>query len=187
MNSEDVTTAAASAERPWTDAESDAAFEALGDKVITATRRFMRSNRRRRIEASLYTVHGHELSRTQIDVLEVVDREGEVRMSHLAARLRLDPSTVTRTVNPLVKLDLVERFTDPANRRSVVVRCTPGGADAIARVIDERRKVMRETLTPMAPSRRLLLAELLDEYTTLIAEVPATAGDARDTSQPEPR
>lgn len=179
MSAEDMGTGAATegAGRPWTDAESDAAFEALGDKVIDATRRFMRSNRRLRIQSRLYTVHGHEFSRTQIAALEVIDREDGVRMSHLAARLGLDPSTVTRTINPLVKLGLVERYNDPENRRSVVVRCTTDGADSIARVVEARRRVMRETLSPMEPSRRLLLAELLDEYTTLIEGLPDSDDD----------
>ncbi|GEM_PF-2616163 len=154
--------------RPWTDAESDAAFEILGDRLIDVTRRFLRSNRRERIQTKLYTVEGRELGPAQIDALEVVDDEGEVHMNRLAARLRLDPSTVTRAINPLVDMRLLERYTDPANRRYVVLRCTPAGTDAVKRVVEERRSVMRETLEPMDPQRRLLLVELLDEYITLL-------------------
>lgn len=187
MPSDDVDSDAAPVGRSWTDGDSDASFELLGDRLIDATRKFLRSNRRERIQAELYTINGRELSRTQIQALEVIDSEDEVRMSHLAARLRLAPSTVTRTVDPLVKLGLIERFTDTSNRRCVMIRCTGEGADAIARVIDERRRVMRETLAPMEPGRRILLAELLDEYTTLMERGGAGAGDTRDTSQPEPR
>lgn len=160
-------------ERLWTEAESDATFEALGDQLIDVTRRFMRSNRRERIQSQLYTIEGRELGRAQIDALEVVSQDGDVRMNQLAARLRLDPSTVSRTTNPLVELGLVERFTDPSNRRYVVLRCTSVGRKAIVRVIEDRRRAMREALTPMDPGRRLLLVELLDEYTTLMEELPA--------------
>lgn len=171
----DVGVDATSVGRSWTDAESDAAFDQLGDGIIDATRRFLRSHRRRRIQSELYTVNGHELSRTQVQALEVLNSEADLRMSHLAARLGLDPSTVTRIVNPLVTIGLVERFTDPSNRRVVLIRCTDEGTDTIDRVVDERRRVMRETLVPMEPSRRLLLAELLDEYTTLIEQVSSRA------------
>lgn len=166
--------------RSWTDAESEAAFEALGDQVIDATRRFLRSKRRTRIQAAIYTVDGYELGRAQVDTLETVFREGEVRMKQLAAQLGVDPSTVTRTTDPLVSRGLVDRFTDPANRRSVVLRCTPAGEKAIAHIIDERRRVMRQTLEPMEPSRRLLLVDLLDEYTTLMESYQASAEGVPD-------
>lgn len=180
MPSDNVEPSATPTEKSWTDAESEAAFGELGDRLIDATRRFLRSNQRVQIQASLYTMNGRELSRTQVAALEVVEREGSVRMSQLAARLTLDPSTVTRTIDPLVELDLIERFADPSNRRYVMVRCTPSGTDAVVQIAEGRRRVMREVLAPMEPGRRLLLAELLDEYTTLIEGVGAAADSPGD-------
>jgi|EndMetStandDraft_8_1072994.scaffolds.fasta_scaffold770846_1 DNA-binding MarR family transcriptional regulator len=147
----------------WTAAESDAAFDALGDRLIEATRRFSRSARRQRLQATLYTVNGRELGLAQVDALEAVAR-GDARMHELAAHLGLDPSTVTRTTAPLVDLGLLERFTDPANRRYVVLRCTPAGRRVAARLTNGRQELMRAVLAPMDPQRRLLFAELLDEY-----------------------
>lgn len=146
--------------------EVDTEFEVLGDRLIDTTRRFMRSERRERILVKLYTSDGHELRRAQIDALEAVAQDDELRMNQLAERLRLDPSTVTRTVNPLVELGLVERFTDPENRRYVVLRCTKSGKEAAAQIVNERRNNVREILAPMAPERRALLVGLFDEYTT---------------------
>ncbi|WP_067881055.1 MarR family winged helix-turn-helix transcriptional regulator [Nocardia vermiculata] len=162
------------ATQTWTDAQSDAAFEVLGDRLIDAIRRFLRSSRRERIQTKLYTVNGRELGPAQIDAFEAVAQEGEIHMNRLAAQLGLDPSTVTRAVNPLVDMQLVERYTDPTNRRYVRLRCTPAGEEAIARVMVERRNIMRETLTPMDPERRLLLADLLEEYTALLDNTRAS-------------
>lgn len=158
--------------RTWSDAESAAAFDELGDRLIEATRRFGRSTRRQRLQAELYTVSGRELGLAQVDALEVVAR-GDTRMHELAAHLGLDPSTVTRTTAPLVDLGLLERFTDPTNRRYVVLRCTPAGHDVAKRLADGRRKLMRAVLAPMDPRRRLLFADLLDEYIDLIEEYQA--------------
>ena len=47
-------------DRTWTEAESDAAFDALGDRLIEATRRFARSSRRQSMQADLYTVAGRD-------------------------------------------------------------------------------------------------------------------------------
>jgi DNA-binding MarR family transcriptional regulator len=147
----------------WTESESAAAFEALGDRLIEATRRFSRSTRRQRMQTDLYTVDGRELGLAQVDALEAVAR-GDTRMHELAAHLGLDPSTVTRTTAPLVDLGLLERFTDPSNRRYVVLRCTESGQRVADRLIAGRRDLMRAVLEPMDPQRRLLFAELLDEY-----------------------
>jgi hypothetical protein len=134
-----------SARRTWTSAESEAAFDALGDRLIEATRRFSRSARRRRLQAELYTVDGRELTLAQVDALEAVAR-GDTRMHELAAHLGL------------------ERFTDPDNRRYVVLRCTAAGRRVAGRLSRGRHELMRDVLEPMDPRRRLLFAELLDEY-----------------------
>jgi DNA-binding MarR family transcriptional regulator len=164
----------------WTEAESEAAFRVLGDQIVDATRRYMRSVRRRRMQAELYTVDGLELTLAQVDALEAV-ATGEVRMHELAARLGIDPSTATRSIAPLVDLALVDRSVDPANRRFVVLRCTERGLTVARTLIERRRALMRQVLTPMAPWRRLQFAELLNEYLYLEeVELSRALGELRD-------
>jgi DNA-binding MarR family transcriptional regulator len=155
------------AKRAWTEEESEAAFAQLGDALIDATRRFNRSARRHRLQADLYTVGGRVLSLAQVDVLEAVAVAGELRMHEVAAQLGIDPSTATRTTAPLVDLGLLDRATDPANRRFVVLRCTAKGTRTARKLAAGRHALMRQVLAGMAPERRLLLAELLDEFSDL--------------------
>jgi DNA-binding MarR family transcriptional regulator len=157
-------------ERAWTEAASKAAFAELGDRLIDATRRYNRSARRQRIQADLYTVGGRELTPAQVDLLEAVAAAGALRMHEVAHRLGVDPSTATRTSAPVVDLGLLDRSTDPDNRRFVVLRCTKAGSRTAARITQARRRLMREVLADMAPERRLLLAELLDEYSSLLEQ-----------------
>jgi DNA-binding MarR family transcriptional regulator len=147
----------------WTDAESDAAFAVLGDQIIDATRRYLRSARRQRMQAQLYTVDGIELTLAQVDALEAV-AGGDVRMNELAAKLGIDPSTATRSIAPLVDLGLVDRFVDADNRRFVILRCSERGREVNRTLTERRRALMRQVLLPMAPWRRLQFAELLNEY-----------------------
>ncbi len=153
--------------RAWSDQQSRASFELLGDRVVKATRRWSRSSRRQRLQHELYTVGGVELSLGQIDALESV-AAGDIRMHELAARLLIDPSTATRTVAPLVDLALLERVPDPDNRRYVILRCTATGRRTAKRIGKERMQLMERVLAPMSPDRRLLLADLLEEYLDLI-------------------
>lgn len=163
----------------WTEEESEAAFAILGDQIIDATRRYLRSARRQQTQARLYTVGGIELTLAQVDALEAV-AGGDVRMHELAAKLDIDPSTATRTIAPLVDLGLVERFVDPANRRFVVLRCTPHGRDVARTITERRRALMRDVLRPMAPWRRLQFAELFNEFLYLNEVVLSRAVDDLD-------
>ena len=153
--------------KTWTDAQSEAAFAALGDGLIDATRRFNRSSRRQWLQAAIYTVDERQLTLAQVDALEAVASAVELRMHEVAQRLDIDPSTATRTTAPLVELGLVDRMTDHTNRRYVVLRCTTKGRRTARRIVESRRRLMREVLADMEPARRHLLVELLDEYVTL--------------------
>jgi DNA-binding MarR family transcriptional regulator len=76
----------------------------------------------------------------------------------LAARLGLDKSTVSRTVDELVRMGLVSRVTDPSDRRYSLLSMTPAGhrkANVIHRINDE---IIRKTfgLIPRARQRAVL-------------------------------
>ncbi len=160
-------TARSHSSRGWSEEVSRANFELLGDRVIDATRRWLRSSHRQRLQHDLYTVATVELGLTQVDALEALS-VSEMRMHELAERLDIDPSTATRSTAPLVDIGLLEREPDPTDRRYVVVRCTPTGHTVVTRIVEGRRRLMREVLEPMSPERRLLFADLLEEYLDLV-------------------
>jgi DNA-binding MarR family transcriptional regulator len=55
-------------------------------------------------------------------------------LSGLAATLDLDASTLSRTVESMVKAGLVERAVDPADRRAVRLRLAPAGREKAAAI-----------------------------------------------------
>ncbi len=55
-------------------------------------------------------------------------------LNSLAAALDLDSSTLSRTVDGLVKAGLVERTQDPADRRAVRLALTAAGRDKVATI-----------------------------------------------------
>lgn len=58
----------------------------------------------------------------------------ELSLSQLAAELDLDASTMSRTVESLVQAGLVERKTDPADRRIARLTLTPAGRAKVASI-----------------------------------------------------
>ena len=81
-------------------------------------------------------------------LLTVLYRNDSLGMSELVTRLALDKSTVTRQIDALVRVDLVERHPDPADARARRVSLTADGrrrVDAVvaAAVADWRTRLSR--------------------------------------------
>jgi DNA-binding MarR family transcriptional regulator len=68
----------------------------------------------------------------QCHVLLELEGAGCVSLTGLAARMELDKSTLSRTVDGLVRLGLVSRAADPDNRRQQVICLSPSGREKAA-------------------------------------------------------
>jgi len=67
------------------------------------------------------------LTLSQCHTLLEVGNRGEVSLIDLATTLGLDPSTLSRTVNGLVLVGLINRLTDEKDRRCVAISLTEQG------------------------------------------------------------
>jgi DNA-binding MarR family transcriptional regulator len=93
---------------------------------------------------------------------------GELSLKELSARSGLDPSTLSRTVESLVREGLAERNPSAADRRATVIRLSPAGRTACESINTTWNGICREMFRRI-PRRRhrqfvetaALLAELL--------------------------
>jgi DNA-binding MarR family transcriptional regulator len=86
-------------------------------------------------------------------LLEVEDRE-RLTVGQLASRLRLDDSTLSRTIDGLVRRGLLERTRDDRDRRVVWICLTEEGARACAAIHRQNDALYRSILGRIPPSRR---------------------------------
>jgi DNA-binding MarR family transcriptional regulator len=84
--------------------------------------------------------HGLSLSRAKI--LGALERSGPSNQSTLAVAFDLAPRTITELVDVLERDGLVERRTDPADRRARQVHLTAAGHEAHLRAQETRTRVM---------------------------------------------
>ncbi|MGO4255518.1 MarR family winged helix-turn-helix transcriptional regulator [Marmoricola sp. RAF53] len=94
---------------------------------------------------------GNELSVPAISVLGVLIREGETTVGRLAEHERVQPPSMTRTVNALVECGYVVRRPSETDGRSVLIAISAKGRETL--LADRRRRdawLARElkTLTP---------------------------------------
>jgi DNA-binding MarR family transcriptional regulator len=114
-----------------------------------------------------------ELSLTSLSVLSTLDRGGARRITDLAASEGVTQPSVTALVTSLVGAGYVERHSDPADRRVVMVAITEAGSaflrhrravnlEAFSEVFDKLSHEEAATLTAALPVIEHL-RELVDE------------------------
>jgi DNA-binding MarR family transcriptional regulator len=127
---------------------------------------FLRAARRmRRSQADRLAPLG--LTPAQSRALRVVSREEEpLRMVELAERLGVVPRSVTTVVDALEATGLVRRQSDPANRRSILIRLTDRGRSLRTEMQQARRQAAEDLFAPLTETQRATLRELLSALDT---------------------
>lgn len=98
----------------------------------------------------------------QIDTLDVISNIGPCSMLELSDALRIDASTATRAVEPLVKSGLVQRRRSERDARTVLVELTRDGRRVEHRLTVERLANVDRILTTFDEQERLILADFLE-------------------------
>ena len=112
----------------------------------------------------------------QLRVMMMIATRGPINLAAVAAGLDVSPSNASRICDRLLKIDMVDRREDAADRRNVVLSLTRQGHALIDRVTRHRRKAIRAVLRQMSPRQRLELTEALNDFA-------AAAGEPQDTGE----
>ncbi|MDT9699594.1 MarR family transcriptional regulator [Streptomyces sp. P17] len=106
-----------------------------------------------------HAADSHALTGAQARLLSLLSLE-PLPMRKLAQRLKCEPSNVTGIVDRLESRGLVERRSDPADRRVKVAAATDEGR-RVARSLRESLRFAREPLAGLSEEERLSLRDLL--------------------------
>lgn len=87
-------------------------------------------------------------------ILLEIEEHGQATMGQLATQLRLDGSTLSRTVDGLVRSGLAERVNDDHDRRVVRMRLTPEGSSVCEAIHKENDACCRQLMQKIPESRR---------------------------------
>ncbi|NNN09893.1 MAG: MarR family transcriptional regulator [Acidimicrobiaceae bacterium] len=110
---------------------------------------------------------------SQVSVLFRVEQSEPVRMGVLAHLERITPATLSKVIDSLEALELVERETDPLDGRVTLIRVSPSGRQlietqraatthalevALAKMEDTQRDHLLESLPALEELAEILLA-----------------------------
>ncbi|OBB74149.1 MarR family winged helix-turn-helix transcriptional regulator [Mycobacterium sp. 852014-52144_SCH5372336] len=106
----------------------------------------------------------------QLRVMMMIATRGAVNLAAVAAGLQVSASNASRICDRLLKIGMVDRRDDPADRRHIALTLTPDGQVLIDRVIHHRRIAIRQILREMPATQREALAMAFDAFATVAGE-----------------
>jgi DNA-binding MarR family transcriptional regulator len=115
----------------------------------------MRLSRRLRNEREA----SDDLSFNQIAVLFTLGRSGALTIGDLAAEEKVQPPSMTRTVNSLLEKGLVKRDAHETDRRVVMISLTEAGASVIEESRRRKEVWLAQRLVELTPAQRQILRE----------------------------
>jgi DNA-binding MarR family transcriptional regulator len=142
----------------WSEEKPELNTAALGVviRVMALNRRFVR-------EAAI-ALEPLGLELWEYDVLSALRRQGKpfaLAASALAGETGLSTGAMTNRIDRLEERGLVSRAQDKEDRRSILVRLTSAGRNAIDEAIHYRLEAARESLKDLKAGERRQLADLL--------------------------
>jgi DNA-binding MarR family transcriptional regulator len=149
----------ASAERPTVD-QFLVAFDAFAQAV-------------RRARGARAADPDGGLTLSQYGLLEPLADRADARVSELAERAGIAPSTASRILDALERRGIVARKREARDRRGVAVELTRAGAEVLSREHDWLRARQREFFKALPADERALAPDLLLRLAALIDELAA--------------
>jgi DNA-binding MarR family transcriptional regulator len=141
----------------------------VAERIRAAWRDLRRAGSTGAVRTHLYEPDD-PLDVAQADALDLIVTNAPVRMNEVAALLRVDPSTATRTVAKLQERALVVREPDPDDARAILVSASPAGAELHRRVRSRANELLVDMLDAFAGPDRELLADLLERLVEAVDE-----------------
>lgn len=141
----------------------------VAEAVVLASRALMG------VAARSLAAVNDEVTLPQHRALVLLSARGPLTVGALAEALAVNPSTVTRLCDRLVRKRLVSRHTAPTSRREVRVTLTPTGRALVDQVMARRRDEIAGILSSMSEEGRRRLAAALSEFAAAAGEGPEEA------------
>ncbi|HTO30413.1 MAG TPA: MarR family transcriptional regulator [Pararhizobium sp.] len=126
--------------------------------------------------ARLTTYLGREVEKTflslgltsaSFDVLATLRRSGkpyQLSPGDLLATMMITSGTMTNRIDQLEKAGLVERLTNPEDRRSVLIALKPQGLELVERAVTAHVANQHRLTELLAPDERTALDAILKKY-----------------------
>ena len=117
------------------------------------------------------------ISMAQCHTLLEIEKNQEISISELAGKLSLDKSTVSRTVDGLVNINLVNRVIPKENRRKALLNLTNNGLQVCSTINYTNDGYIKQVMDDFTEKEREEFLRLFSKMTCKMAELRQSTGD----------
>jgi DNA-binding MarR family transcriptional regulator len=107
----------------------------------------------------------------QCHTLLEIDNKGKESLTELSKTLGLDKSTISRTVDGLVNIGLLDRTIPAENRRMATIQLTEAGKGVCNTINCNNDKYFSDTLAVLSDTEKAELNRLLEKVTNRMIEL----------------
>lgn len=111
------------------------------------------------------------ISVSQCHTLLEIEKNSEISVSELATKLSLDKSTVSRTVEGLVNISLVDRVIPKENRRMALINLTDNGKQVCSTINYSNDSYIEAVLKDFTSEEQEEFLRLFEKLTRNMSEV----------------
>jgi DNA-binding MarR family transcriptional regulator len=116
--------------------------------------------RSRRLVASLHPGVAGKMTPSKLRALDLLARQGGMRVGELATEVGIDDATATRLADRLEEIGVVERRREPGDRRATTVVLTWTGKELVKAIAAQRQLFFCEVLEALDQREREELVRL---------------------------
>lgn len=106
---------------------------------------------------------GDGYSRTQLDILTLIDEQADRTVKELAGILAMTSGAITQTVETLVKRGLVDRQRDDNDRRFTRLSLTAAGQDAVGQYYAKRSRMLQAITDELSEQELRVMIRIADK------------------------
>jgi DNA-binding MarR family transcriptional regulator len=127
------------------------------------------------------------ISMSQLHVMHLLDRHGEMAMSRLADMIGVSVSNATGLIDRVEERGYVERIRVPNDRRVVLVRISDTGRGVLHEVEAGREQIFDRILDELDPNQLTRLAAALADLRSALTSTLAGHAHAHHSDEPQGR
>jgi DNA-binding MarR family transcriptional regulator len=115
-----------------------------------------------------------ELPSSESELLALVSESKGIGVNEAARMLQVSPNTVSTLVRTLIDRGLLERLSDPSDRRAALLHLTASGVERIGHIRRRRAEVLTKAMGALDDGDRAALETAIPAMRRLLAKLEAS-------------
>jgi MarR family transcriptional regulator, temperature-dependent positive regulator of motility len=96
-------------------------------------------------------IQDEDLTLNQIEILSYLSQEENMTVTELACRMKVNPSYISRSIDPLINNGLIDREYSESDRRFVLLSLTESGDTESTRLLTKKNEVILRSQAALKP------------------------------------